>query len=176
MEQRHLFNVMSATEPDGRHPNGSAPPPWAEVYLAEAQRLTRLATVLVGPADAHDLVVDTVHHVVNDRDWASITEPSAYLTRCLVNAANSIKRSDGRRTAREERAGQLTIVAAVDTTSRVDVQRALRRLTPQQRAIAYFVYWEDLTIPQVALRLAVSQGTVRKQLARAKDRLREVLR
>ena len=176
MEQRHLFNVMSATEPDGRHPDGSAPPPWAEVYLAEAQRLTRLATVLVGLADAHDLVVDTVHHVVSNRDWVSITEPSAYLTRCLVNAANSIKRSDGRRTAREERAGRLTIVTAVDTTSRVDVQRALRRLTPQQRAIAYFVYWEDLTIPQVALRLAVSQGTVRKQLARAKDRLREVLR
>ena len=177
MKQRHLFDVMSTTQPDGTQADGAPPQPaWAEVYLAEAQRLTRLATVLVGPADAHDLVVDTVHRVVNERGWESIAEPGAYLTRCLVNAANSMKRSDRRRTAREERAGRLTIVSAVDTTSRVDVQRALRRLTPQQRAIAYFVYWEDQTIPQVAIRLDVSQGTVRKQLARAKDRLREVLR
>ena len=177
MNQRHLFSVMSTTQPDGTQPDGAPPQAaWAEVYLTEAARLMRLATVLVGPAGAHDLVVDTVHRVVNDRNWPSITEPSAYLTRCLVNAANSLKRSDGRRTAREERAGRLMIVTAVDTTSSVDVQRALRRLTPQQRAIAYFVYWEDLTIPQVALRLDISQGTVRKQLARAKDRLREVLR
>ena len=177
MNQRHLFSVMSTTQPDGTQPDGAPlQPPWAEVYLTEAPRLTRLATVLVGPADAHDLVVDTVHRVVNDRNWASIAEPSAYLTRSLVNAANSQKRSAGRRVAREERAGRLTIVSTVDTTSSVDVHRALHRLTPQQRAIAYFVYWEDQTIPQVAIRLDVSQGSVRKQLARAKDRLREVLR
>jgi len=33
-----------------------------------------------------------------------------------------------------------------------------------------------MTIPDVATRLDVTEGTVRRQLARAKDRLREVLK
>jgi len=58
----------------------------------------------------------------------------------------------------------------------LDVRRALERLSAQQRAVVYLVYWEDLAIPRVAHALGVSEGTVRKQLARAKATLAEVLR
>jgi len=136
----------------------------------------RLATVLVGPANAHDLVVDTVQRVVRRADWSTIDRPGAYLSRAIVNAATSAKRSAIRREEREARASRLVIVQSVDPTNVVDVHRALGRLTPQQRAIVYFTYWEDLSIPEVARRLDIHEGTVRKQIVRAKERLREVLK
>lgn len=136
----------------------------------------RLATALVGAADAHDLVVDTVHRVVQRQDWSTIQEPGAYLTRALVNSAIAARRSQGRRQAREQRSGRLRIVHVADAAIGIDVRRALQQLTVQQRAIAFLTYWEDLSIPDVARRLDVTEGTVRKQLARAKDRLREVLK
>ena len=53
---------------------------------------------------------------------------------------------------------------------------ALAQLSPQQRAVVYFTYWDDLLPSQIAELLDVSEGTVRKQLARARDHLRRILR
>ena len=151
-------------------------PPWAELYRSEAPRLMRLATAIVGRDEAYDLVADTVGRLVRRPDWSQVTDQRAYLTRAVVNGATDRVRSSRRRADREERAGRLVVTSSVDPTNAVDVRRALDRLSPQQRAIAYLVYWEDMTIPDVATWLDVSEGTVRRQLARAKDRLREVLK
>jgi RNA polymerase sigma factor (sigma-70 family) len=154
---------------------------WRGVYEQHAERLTRLATVLVGPDDASDLVVDTVRRVFSNRSatgqqtWQSLPDLDAYLTRSLVNAAMSHHRSTGRRRRREERAAPSDVVAPIDPTNALDVRKALVGLSPQQRAIVFLAYWDDLTIPQIANRLDVSEGTIRRQLARAKTRLREVL-
>ena len=56
-----------------------------------------------------------------------------------------------------------------------EVLASLAALSPQQRAVVHLTYWEDLTPHAVAARLGVSDGTVRRQLARARKRLREVL-
>ena len=39
----------------------------------------------------------------------------------------------------------------------------------------YLTYWEDLAPQTIANLLGVSEGTVRKQLARARDQLRRIL-
>jgi len=39
----------------------------------------------------------------------------------------------------------------------------------------FLTYWDDLDVHAVAGLLAVSEGTVRKQLGRARKKLREVL-
>ena len=51
----------------------------------------------------------------------------------------------------------------------------LDSLSPQQRAVVYLSYWHDYSPIQVAEMIGVSEGTVRRQLARARARLREVL-
>jgi DNA-directed RNA polymerase specialized sigma24 family protein len=56
-----------------------------------------------------------------------------------------------------------------------DVGAAVRDLSAQQRAVVFLTNWEDLPIPAVARRLGVGEGTVRRQPARAKSRLRKVL-
>lgn len=163
---------MSTTD----EPATDTEPRWAAVYRNEAPRLMRLATALVGRDAAYDLVADTVGRAVQRADWQLVDDSGAYLARAVVHGATDRARSEQRRAGREERAGRLIVTSSVDPTNAIDVRRALDRLSPQQRAIAYLVYWEDLTIPDVARWLDVSEGTVRRQLARAKDRLREVLK
>ncbi len=170
--QRHQLDVMSTSD----NSRAMANQRWEAVYRDEAAGLMRLAKVLVGPDEAHDLVVDTVHRVVHRSGFENIDEPAAYLVRALVNAAHGFHRSSSRRTAREQRSQRLAAAGTIDPANGIDVQRALALLSAQQRAVAYFTYWEDLSIAEVADRLDVTEGTVRRQLARAKDRLREVLR
>jgi RNA polymerase sigma-70 factor (ECF subfamily) len=150
-----------------------SPSGWAAVYEAHADRLVQLATFLVGPHAALDLVQEAVARAVHAASWPAVAEPGAYLTRVLVNEAHRKTGQDWRRRQREERAAVAEPVEAygVDT----DVRAAVRDLSAQQRAIIFCCYWEDLTIPDVARRLGVSEGTVRRQLARAKAKLRKVL-
>lgn len=44
-----------------------------------------------------------------------------------------------------------------------------------QRACVFLTYWEDLSVAQVAERLGIGEGTVKRYLSRAKLRLKEVL-
>jgi RNA polymerase sigma-70 factor, ECF subfamily len=68
-------------------------------------------------------------------------------------------------------------VSTVDSPpeTSVDAHAALAMLSEQQRAVVYLTYWEDLAPAQIATLLAVSEGTVRKQLARAREHLRRIL-
>ena len=52
---------------------------------------------------------------------------------------------------------------------------ALDALSVQQRAVIYLTYWHDLSVDQVADALDVGDGTVRRQFARARARLRGAL-
>jgi len=57
----------------------------------------------------------------------------------------------------------------------VDVLAAVDRLSVQQRAAVVLTYWEDLSAADVAKRLRISEGSVKRHLARARSRLRETL-
>ena len=57
----------------------------------------------------------------------------------------------------------------------VDVLAAVSRLSVQQRASVVLTYWEDLPPADVAARLGISEGSVKRHLARARSRLKELL-
>lgn len=149
---------------------------WEATYRTHAARLTRLATVLVGPDSAHDLVADTVLHCIRRPAWAEVVNPGAYLTTALVHAAQGTYRRDGARRRREAVVGRWPSSAgAADVAAEGEpaVVEAIDRLSPAQAAIVYLLYWEDLTIPDTARQLGITEGSVRKQLDRAKRRLRK---
>ena len=58
---------------------------------------------------------------------------------------------------------------------RPEVIAAMRGLQPRQRAIVYFVYWEDREITDVADHLDVGVRTVQRELVAARTHLREAL-
>lgn len=149
---------------------------WAEVYREHAGRLTRLAVLLVGRDDAHDLVTDAVWRAVSSRRWSQVEVQGAYLTRTLVNLAEDRRRSNQRRARREDRFQASSADSTVTDVERALVVRgALAKLSSAQLAVVYLHYWEDLTLEQVAGQLGVGVGTVRSNLHRAKSRLRTTI-
>ncbi len=146
-----------------------------EVYRAHADELTRYATVLVGPDDAPDVVTDAVLAAFASPGWRHVEHRRAYLFRAVLNGANAFHRSSSRRRRRERVVAARTASAAVLPDVSVDALRALQTLSPQQRAIVYHTYWDDLSPAGIADLLGIAEGSVRKQLARARGHLRKVL-
>jgi DNA-directed RNA polymerase specialized sigma24 family protein len=132
-----------------------------ELYRRHADELIRYATVLVGPADAPDVVTDAVLSAFGSPSWRHVDSPRAYLYRSVLNTATSWRRANG--------------PSVTTSDGAVDVHRALAHLSPQQRAVVFLTYWEDLTPAQIATTLGISEGSVRKQLARARAQLRKVI-
>jgi RNA polymerase sigma factor (sigma-70 family) len=144
----------------------------AECYEKHADALIRFAATMVGPSDAEDVVsaaVIGVLRVAGD----DITDLRAYLYRSVANAARKHWRSLDRRVRRER---LMQLVAVVEEADEMpEIARALASLSPQQRAVVHLIYWEDLTPAMTATRLGVGEGTVKRQLARSRQRLAEVL-
>ena len=144
-----------------------------EIYRKYADDLVRFATGLVGPFDAPDVVTDSCLRAFRSRGWGDVTNHRAYLYRSVLNQARSHHRSTLRRRVRELRAASPEVSMPVE--SDVDVLAAVDKLSVQQRASVVLTYWEDLTPAEVASRLAISEGSVKRHLARARARLKELL-
>jgi RNA polymerase sigma-70 factor, ECF subfamily len=146
-----------------------------ETYRRHAGELIRYATVLVGPADAADVVSDAVLAAFASPGWGDVANRRAYLYRAVLHHSASHHRGTARRLGREQRAAARAPTVADPPGESVDAHRALAALSEQQRAVIYLAYWEDLTPARIADLLGVGEGTVRKQLARARDHLRRIL-
>lgn len=143
----------------------------AACYSAHADELVRFAASLVGSSDADDVVSAAVLGVLRART-DHVDDLRAYLYRSVVNAARKHWRTLDRRARREA----IRFDDAVETADpRPEIAVALARLSPQQRAVVHLTYWEDLTPATVAERLGVGEGTVRRQLARARSKLSAAL-
>ena len=78
-----------------------------------------------------------------------------------------------RRRARERRAAGSSVVYPGEV--RPEVLEAVGKLSPRQRAAIFLTYWEGLGVDEVAERLGVREGSIRRHLARARARLRGTL-
>ena len=146
------------------------------VYEAHAAELVRFATGLVGVDDAPDIVVDAFVRVSQAPVWAEARDRRVIWLRAVVFEAHSMIRSSARRRERERRVAVPAAAPSDDAHgSTHDITDALDRLSVQQRAVVVLTYWMDLPPTSVAELLEVSEGSVRKQLARARARMKEAL-
>lgn len=144
-----------------------------DTYAAHADGLVRFAAGLVGPSDAEDVLSDALARLMTSRVWREAENPKALMYRAVLYEARMFVRSQRRRLSREARAAANEAYEMPNIAP--EVSQAVAGLSPQQRAVVFLTYWDDLKPASVASLLGVSEGTVRKQLARARDRLREVL-
>jgi RNA polymerase sigma-70 factor (sigma-E family) len=140
--------------------------------------LLRSAYLLTGDQHlAEDLVQEALARTY--RAWGRLHDTGnaeAYARRIMYHAQVSVWR---RRKVREVLRGEVPETArAVNTdqesgaTLRIVLERALRTLSPKQRAVVILRYFEDRTEAESAELLGVSVSTVKSQSARALDRLR----
>jgi RNA polymerase sigma factor (sigma-70 family) len=146
-----------------------------EQFRLHVDELVRFATLLVGPDDATDVVSEAVTATLSRGSLAGVENVRAYWFRAVLNTAADAHRRSFSRRRREERLAAMRVTVH-DSMPADDARGLLTGLSPQQKAVVFLTYWHDLPPARVAELLDVSEGTVRKQLARAREQLREVLR
>lgn len=146
----------------------------AEVYRKHADDLIRFATGLVGPSDASDIVSEAFLSCFNSDGWMTVTEKRSYLYRSVFNKAAEFHRSARRRRSRETLAARPELFEGPEL--RPEVLAAVFTLSIQQRAVIVLTYWEDLTPSSIATLMDISEGSVKRHLARGRSRLKEALR
>ncbi len=144
-----------------------------EIYRQHVHDLTRFATSLVGPSDAGDVVSQAVMRAMWSQAWDGVRDHRAYLYRAVLNEARMLARSASRRRVREARVA--VAVVGPEPDFRPDVAMAVGRLSLQQRAAVFLTYWEGLTQAEVADRLDVTVGSVKRHLSRARAKLKDMI-
>ncbi|MGH9192388.1 MAG: RNA polymerase sigma factor [Acidimicrobiales bacterium] len=145
----------------------------AELYRQLAPELIRFATALVGRVDAGDVLSNAVVKALASPSWPTVSDHRAYLHRAVFNEARVWLRRAAQRRGREARA---SVADRWELPAfRPDVRQAVGKLSVRQRAVIVLTYWADLDPEAIAERLGISEGSVRRHLARARARLREVL-
>ena len=144
-------------------------------------RWYRIAASLLGDAteaeDAvHDAAVTAWQQFASLRDHAAF---EAWFDRILVNGC--------RDRLRRRRFGSVVDVAAVlegradgadlarDAADRDALRGAMRVLDPDHLVVVVLRYESDLTVPAIAARLGIAEGTVKSRLHHALRRLRAEL-
>ncbi|MEV4875704.1 SigE family RNA polymerase sigma factor [Streptomyces cyaneofuscatus] len=139
-------------------------------------RLFRTALLLCGDWHlAEDLVQTTLGKAfVSWRKVSKADSPHAYVRTILTRTYFSYVRLH--RTY-ERPMGELPEqpAAAQDPALRLALTQALATLSPQDRAVVVFRYWEDRTVAQTAAELGMSAANVRIRSMRALSRLRTSL-
>lgn len=144
-----------------------------DVYRKYADELVRFAMGLVGRDDAPDVVSEATLRVLSSESWSTVGDQRAYLYRAVFHQAANTHRERQRRWRREMKAASN---GAVDMPEyRPEVLAAVKQLSLRQRAVVVLTYWDQMTAPEIAHQLGISEGSVHRHLARARSKLRGVL-
>jgi RNA polymerase sigma-70 factor (ECF subfamily) len=154
---------------------------FAEALVAQLPGLRRYAVALAGNlALADDLVQDCIERALQQqnqlREHARL---GAWLRRILYHLyIDEIRR--GKRRGREqdvtELADQLELSApAPDNSAMREFLQAVNRLSPEHRQVLLLVSVEELSYREIADELDIPMGTVMSRLARARERLQELM-
>ncbi len=144
-------------------------------------RLRRYARALTGEHHAaDDLVQDTLERALSRfRLFRPGTRPEAWLLAIMHNIFVSQIRQQAARPRFDtlESSGADPAVRGTegDRLGVRDLDRALARLSPEQREVLLLVSLEELSYEETARVLGIPVGTVMSRLSRARDKLRLVL-
>jgi RNA polymerase sigma factor (sigma-70 family) len=136
--------------------------------------------ILRNPHLAEDAVQDAL--IEAWRDIRGLRDPDrldAWLHRLLVRACQRQARRERRRRIVETELpswdGGRTNDATLALADRDEIERAFRRLTPDQRTILVLVYFADMPLADVSVVLGIPLGTTKSRLHRATHALRASL-
>src|ERR1700743_2030318 len=154
---------------------------FADALVAQLPGLRRYAVALAGNAAlADDLVQDCIERALGqERQLREIERLGAWLRRILYHLyIDEIRR--GKRRGREqditELADQLELSApAPDNMAMREFIHAVNRLSIEHRQILLLISVEELSYREIADELDIPLGTVMSRLARARERLRELM-
>lgn len=150
-----------------------------EVMRERAPGLLAYARLLTGDgAEAEDVLQDAlVRSFSRGRTFAHVNAAEAYVRRAIPSVFLDRLRRRHSRAAADERAALAggPADAGPDRADVLDVRAALASLPPRERACTVLRFYDDLTVPQIADRLGLAEGSVKRYLSDAARRLAGVL-
>lgn len=147
-----------------------------ELMRTRRAALVGYATLLTGDiASAEDVVHDAIVKAFSrGRPFTHVNKADAYVRLTIMSVFIDRVRRDER-----FRGAAPLVVEPVDAGAPApsdDLDRALATLSPQLRAAIVLRYVDDLTVPQVADRMGLALGTVKRYLHEAQAQLAVVYR
>jgi RNA polymerase sigma factor (sigma-70 family) len=155
---------------------GSWQPVVEDLITKRGSHLVAYAAMLTSrDGDAEDLVQDAlVKCFSRRRSIASVGEAEGYVRHAMQTIAIDRARARGTRVRAVVRAFSRDPVGA-DLDAGLDVRLALRELAPRERLCIVMRYFDDLAVAQIAERLGLADGTVKRYLSNATARLAPLL-
>ncbi|GCD21809.1 sigma-70 family RNA polymerase sigma factor [Cellulomonas sp. H30R-01] len=150
-----------------------------DLVQVRGHALARYAALLTGDRDtAEDLLHDALVRCFGQaRPLRDAVAAEAYVRRAILTAF-----LDGQRRRTRWAAVRHLVIRreTVDgpepaVVERVSVEAALGMLRPRLRACVVLRFYDDLTVPEVARRLGLAEGTVKRYLSDAVGQLEDVL-
>lgn len=157
---------------------------WAEVLerLVRERRaaLVRYAALLTGGdlRDADDLVQEAlVRTFSRGRPLREVAAAESYVRQAILRVFldQYRRRTHWHRLQHLVGTPAQVASAASATETGVDVRAALATLRPRLRACVVLRFYDDLTVPEIADRLGLAPGTVKRYLSDAADALEALL-
>lgn len=146
-----------------------------ELLNRASARLAAYGYLLTGSQHAsEDLVQDAIVKVfVRRRSLANVQAAEGYVRAAMRSI--HIDRMRREKLWRKAAPGQVVGAEAPDIAERIVVSdavgRALATLSPQQRTAVVLKYYDDLTVAGVAVEMKLAEGTVKRYLSDAMQRL-----
>jgi len=144
-----------------------------------AQRMYRLAISLVGnPVDAEDVLQETFAGAYKSLSgFEGRASVKTWLTRILFTQVARWRRDRAGRTMGSiDSAEPMVASSSIGVEIRIDLQAALRQLSPEHREVLMLREFDGMTYEEMAEVLGLPQGTVESRLNRARSALREKLK
>lgn len=149
---------------------------FVEFVSAYRGQLSRVAYLLAGDVSAGEDLLQIALARTAAR-WAKISRyerPEAFVRTVIYHEAVSAWRRRRREIPSESMPDRAGRDESEQVVQRVVFMRALRQLTPRQRAVLVLRFYEDRTIAETAELLGCSEGTVKSQTSVALARLRQL--
>ena len=143
------------------------------VIRAYENTLYRAALAILGdPQEAEDVVQDTFLRLWEKAPiFESPAHERAWLLKVAVNGCKSRLRAPWRRRT----APLLDSYPAADPEEQA-LMEVIQSLPPKDRTVLHLYYYEGYQTAEIAAMTGWREGTVRSRLARARDRLRDLLK
>ncbi len=146
---------------------------FTKIYAAQVRYVWNVClTLLKNPTDTEDAVQETFLRLLRQEDDLG---NAAHLRAWLTVTARNVCRDELRRFRRRE----LSLDAAEDAATLLpeidETMIAVRSLPEKYRLPIYLYYYEELSTAQIAAMLDRRESTVRSDLRRGRERLKQLL-